>query len=67
MPVDLVGIPAKGPPFFRQRIERHNLAAAAGCLPFIEIDHDAEIAYLLRRGQHGRLPDRALVAFTVAQ
>src|SRR5438094_1010724 len=59
--------PAECSPLVGKRVLAKDVLASSGCLPFIEVDNDEEIVDLLGGGHHGSLPDRPLVAFTIAQ
>ena len=60
--------PSRTPPTSsRSGRERQHLVAAAGRLPLVVVDDDADVLELLGGREHRRLPDRALVALAVAQ
>ena len=67
VPVHFTHLPAEGRPFVRQRAEGQDFFAAAGRLPAIEVHDGQHIGEPASGGEHGRFPDRALVALAVAQ
>src|SRR6202521_4041589 len=64
--VNFGSVPSERGPLGRERFESHDLVASPGSLPLVVVDDDGQLSGLLSRGEQGRLPDRALVALTVA-
>src|ERR1051326_7979639 len=64
--IDLAAGPAEGFPFFPQRLHGHDLVAATGGLPLVEIDQRDEISQAQSWREHRAFPHGALLTFAIA-
>ena len=65
--VHLDGVPVEGAPFFRQRIERHDVVHEAVQLDAIVIDDGHQVVDVLVAAEHGRFPDLPFLDLAVAE
>src|SRR5579884_3004561 len=67
MAVDTERVPSERAPLRAERFEIDRIGHAAERLQLVVVDNRAEIGEAMMAGEHRRFPDRALVAFAVAE
>ena len=64
--VNLGSVPAKGLPFFSERLQLHNVIGPAVYLQLISVDDGDKVVELEVGGSHGGFPDLTFITFTVS-